>query len=303
MIFKKPGFVTDRIILLGTEESTVYLLKGDGEYALIGGGMTHIVPDVVKQIKEMGINEEQIKRILFLHAHFDHCGMVTYFKKRWPWAVVTASNRAKEILSKPKVTASIDFMNRALLEQHDMVKKGETLGLLPFFIDVEETPADGDIISCGGLSMKFLYVPGHSSCSMAVYVPEEKAMFTSDAGGIPFGDMIMTAANSNYDQYQESLEKMASYDIEVHLAEHYGARTGEEGRRFLQKSIETAVEYRKQLEASLRQTGDVNESTRQIVDQLLREAPEHFLPREILIMVVEQMLKYLWSTLQGIVEK
>lgn len=299
MIIKEPGPVTDRIVLLGTEESTVYLLKGDGEYALIGGGMTYIVPDVIKQIAKLGIDEERIKRLVFLHAHFDHCGIITYFKKRWPWAVVTASRRAKEILSKPNVVASIDFMNRALLEQHDMVKKGETLGLIPFAIDIEETPGDGDTLTCGGLSMKFLYVPGHSSCSMAVYVPEEKAMFTSDAGGIPFGDLIMTAANSNFDLYQESLEKMASYDVEVHLAEHYGARTGEEGRSYLQRSIDSASEYRTLLEESLKQTGDADESTRLITDRILSEAPEYFLPREVLTMVVGQMLKYLWSTLKS----
>lgn len=48
MIKNKPGFVTDRIIQLGTDESNVYLLKGRDEYALIGGGMAHIVPAVIE---------------------------------------------------------------------------------------------------------------------------------------------------------------------------------------------------------------------------------------------------------------
>ena len=44
MIITKPGKVTDRILLLGVKESSVYILKGKDEYAFLGGGMAHIVP-------------------------------------------------------------------------------------------------------------------------------------------------------------------------------------------------------------------------------------------------------------------
>ena len=86
MVIIQPGSVTNRILLLGRKESCVYLLKGDEELALIGGGMVHIVPDVIKQLQNFRIPEDKIKRIIILHAHFDHCGIVAFFKKRWPWA-------------------------------------------------------------------------------------------------------------------------------------------------------------------------------------------------------------------------
>ena len=44
MIIEKPGFVTERILFLGRKESCVYLLKGSEEFALLGGGLTYIVP-------------------------------------------------------------------------------------------------------------------------------------------------------------------------------------------------------------------------------------------------------------------
>ena len=93
MIIDKPGKVTDRIFLLGRKESCVYILKGKEEYALLGGGTAYIVPEVVEQLKEFAIAEHKIKRIVILHSHFDHCGIVPFFKKRWPWAKVTASSR------------------------------------------------------------------------------------------------------------------------------------------------------------------------------------------------------------------
>jgi len=292
MIITTPGNITDRIIMLGKKESNVYILKGEDEYAIIGGGMIHIIPDIIEQITQFGIEEQKIKHIFILHAHFDHCGIVPYFKKRWPWVRVAASQRAKEILSKPNVMESINFMNQALLEQYGIERTQEFFEGMPL-LEVETSLNDGDMLSCGGLSLEILSVPGHSSCSTAIYVPEEKAMFASDAGGIPLGNKIMTSANSNFDKYQESLKKMASYEIDIYLAEHFGCRMGEDGRTYLKRAIENADEFRKVLIKSLKRHNDVNKSTEEITDRLMAEAPEDFLPRDVLSIVVGQMLNFL----------
>ncbi|MCP4750747.1 MAG: MBL fold metallo-hydrolase [Proteobacteria bacterium] len=295
MIINQAGKVTDRIVMLGRTESVVYILKGGDEYALVGGGMVQIVPDMIEQIKEFGIEEEKIKRIFILHAHFDHCGIVPYFKKRWPWARVTASRRAQELLSTPKVAGAIDSMNRMLVDQYNLKDQAESLGLLPFSVEVEDAVGEGDVIPCGDLALEIIDVPGHSSCSMAVYVPREKAMFASDAGGIPHGDSIMTAANSNFDRYRENLEKMAFYDIEIHLAEHYGAMTGQDGRNYLKRSMEYAKGFRQFLEESLKRTGSAEKTTQEALDRLAAESPDGFLSRDVLAMVVGQMVGYLWK--------
>ena len=61
MIIDQPGKVTDRILLLGRRESCVYLLKGRNEYALLGGGMVSIVPDVLEQLDAFNIDENKIR--------------------------------------------------------------------------------------------------------------------------------------------------------------------------------------------------------------------------------------------------
>ena len=299
MIIDRPGKVTDRILLLGRKESCVYILKGEEEHALLGGGTAYIVPEVVEQLKEFSIAEQKIKRIVILHSHFDHCGIVPFFKRRWPWAKVTASSRAKELLSDPKVIESIDYLNKALIAEHGCEEEGESLGLEFSGIDVEEVVKGGDILSCGDLSMEVIDVPGHSSCSVAVYVPGEKAMFASDAGGVPLGDQVFTSANSNFDKYQESLEKMAGYEIEVYLAEHFGARTGDDGRGYLKKAMEAAIKTRGVLEASYVRTRDVKESTEEVTDRLMTMLPDGFMPRDIIAMVAGQMLRYIARQMPG----
>jgi len=293
MIIDQPGNVTDKIVLLGRRESCVYLLKGQNEYVLLGGGMVTIVPDVLKQIETFKIDEKKIRRMIILHSHFDHCGMIPFFKKRWPWATVTASARAGELLSSPKVIQSISFLNEMLLARYGLESAARKMGLDFSGITVEAVVAGGDRLSCDELSLEIISVPGHSSCSMAVYVKEQKALFASDAGGIPAGDWIFTAANSNFDQYQESLRKMAGYAVDVYLAEHYGALTGSDGHNFLRRSMNVAAETRALLEASYARTGNVERSAAEITDLFMGKIPGELLPKEIIAMVVGQMFNFI----------
>jgi len=300
LVIEEPGYVTDRILLLGRRESCVYLLKGKNDYAILGGGMAYIVPDLISQLGRYEIDESRIKRIIILHSHFDHCGIVPFFKKRWPHVMVTASARAKELLATKKIIDNIEFLNQVLLMKHGIEDKVQELDLSFTGVDVEEVVKDGDILACDNLSIEIIEAPGHSSCSIAVYVKEEKAMFASDAGGIPFGDKVFTAANSNFDKYVESLNKMARYETDIHLAEHYGARTGEDGRAFIQKSIISAKETRQILEESIARTGDVKKSAKEITDLLTKNAPTGFIPKEVIALVTEQMLRYVSGQRSGV---
>lgn len=293
MIVTKPGKITERIRLLGREESNVYLLDGGAEYALVGGGMIHITPGVENQIRESGADEKKIRRLMILHSHFDHVGIIPYFKRKWPWADICGSERAAQLLSTPDVADSIRFLNKMLIGRKNMEDIAESLGLFDFDIRVETVLADGDELNCGDLTMRILEVPGHSSCSVAVYVPELKALFASDAGGFPFGEKVFTAANSNFDKYMESLERMSELDISVFFPEHFGAVTGADANTFFEKSRASAVETRALLERSLAETGDVKTSADQVTNQIMAEAPSEAMPREVVHIVVSQMLKYL----------
>ena len=293
MVFDRPGKVTDRIWLVGRREACAYLVGGDGEYALLGGAMAYVAPDVLGQLAAFGIDARQIRRIVILHCHFDHCGMVPFLKRCWPWAVVTASERGRDLLKKQKVVDGIEKLNRAMIEQYGLARSGENLDLSFSGIEVEEVVKDGDVLACGGLSLQILAVPGHSSCSIAVYAAQEKALFASDAGGIPFGDKVFTAANSNFDLYMQSLEKMARLDVEIHLAEHYGALAGEAGRRFLEKAIAAAKETRKVLESAYEETRDEAKTTEKVADLMMEGAPTDFLPREVIAMVAGQMVRFI----------
>lgn len=293
MVFDTPGKITDRIWLVGRKESCAYLVGGKNEYVLLGGAMAYVAPDVLEQVEAFGIDEHKIRRIVILHSHFDHCGMVPFLKRRWPWVTVTGSQKSQDLLRKPKVIDSIEMLNQAMIIQNGLAEQGQTLDLRFTGIEVESVVSDGEILTCSDLSLEILEVPGHSSCSIAVYIPEEKALFASDAGGIPFGDKIFTAANANFDLYQQSLQKMAAKDVDIYLAEHYGALAGEKGRQFLRNAITAAAETRQALEAVYNETNDVAKATEVITDGIMADAPIGFLPREVVAIVAGQMVNFI----------
>jgi glyoxylase-like metal-dependent hydrolase (beta-lactamase superfamily II) len=164
---------------------------------------------------------------------------------------------------------------------------------------VDDTVSGGDVVNWGGVELQIIDAPGHSSCSIGVYMPEDRALFASDAGGIPFGDGIFASGNSNFTKYQQSLERFAAYDVEIHLAEHYGAFTGEEGRSFMKRSIESAKRTRRYLEESYARTGDIKESTAELTELIMEEAQGYFLPKPVMEMVVEQMVRHIAKVMDG----
>jgi len=291
----KPGKITERIIFLGKFESCVYVVDGGKESVLIGGGLSYIVPDVLQQLKDFDIEEKKITKMLVLHAHYDHCGIIPYFKKRWPWAEVIVSGRAKKIFSDPNISQVLADLNLKATSGAGLTEQAEKEGFAFTGITAETTVEGSDTIQCGDLTLEVIDAPGHSSCSIAIYIPQEKALFTSDAAGVCFRGQIQPTANSNYDLYQQTLEKLVKYDVDVVLPEHFGVAIGEEAHTYIPRSIEAAQRERALLEESYRRTRDIEKSTEEITDILVKETPAAFIPREVRATVVSQMLRFIAS--------
>jgi len=291
MRIEQPGVVNDRITLLGRNESCVYLVDGKDEYAILGGGMTYIVPDVMAQIKAANIEVEKIKRLVLHHSHFDHVGIAPFLKQQWPWIKVTASVRAKELLAREDVVAGIVGFNKMMLPKKAQDHLIESLDIKT--IEVDETVVQGDVLSCGDLDFEVIDVPGHSSCSMAVYIPGEKVLSASDSAGILFGDKVFAAANSNFDLYQESLKKMAEYEVAIHLFEHYGALTQTAGNEFMKQSMADAVIMRQMIEEIYDSTRDEQKTVEALLTAVSTTASGYFLPKKIMAVVLGQMTRFI----------
>jgi len=300
MRIRNPGKVRDRLWFLGREESGIYLLEGKDGFMIVSGGMSYILPDLLRQFKEFGIDEEGITKLLILHAHFDHVGIVPFFKRRHPKLEVYASGRGWEILQMGKAINTINEFSQTVTKRVGKEEVYSTLDL-DWRDDITgKTVCEGDRIDLGGLEVSILEIPGHSSCCIAAYVPEFKALFPTDGGGIPFDETIVTSGNSNYTKYQQSLERLQGLEVEYYCADHYGYVTGEEAREFIPKTIEMARQQRARIEEAYRSTKDVDLAAQKLISSFYNENPYYFLSPEIFLEVYRQMVRHIANVMEGL---
>ena len=227
MRFRRAGRIADNLWYLGREESGTYYLEGKNGAIMINGGMSCILPDVLGQMKEFGLDAAKVTRFLILHSHFDHAGIVPYFKRTYPKMEVMASAAAWNIFAMPK---AITIMNS--FSQMSAKQMGVGEALKGYDIDWRDdirgtTVGEGSRIDLGGVTLNILETPGHTNCSVTAYEPNLKALFPSDAAGIPYGDLLFPSMNTNADQFLESLEKMKPLSVGIFCADHYGYITGD----------------------------------------------------------------------------
>ncbi len=297
MWIREPQKVSEEIEYLGTTDMCVYLLKGR-EYMFIEGGMSYVVPTLLRQLEERGIDQSKITKFLILHSHFDHCGIVPFFKRRFPQIEVLASARTKEVYGKEKAIHFIRERNRAMIEYYGMQREAEELNLDFDAIPVGRIVKEGDDIDLGnGLTIEFAEVPGHSSCSIAAYVGKMKALFASDAAGIPNEKgTIYPIGNENFIQFQQSLAKLNEYDVEILCAARNGVFLGEDGREFISKTMRAANQLRQEVIKRFGEMGDRERVTTELCDRIYAEIKTVDIPKGVFHRVIKSIVDNIVDT-------
>jgi len=290
----------DNLWYLGRAESGVYLLDGSDGSMIISGGISYLVPHILRQFNDFGIDEGRINKLLILHAHFDHVGIVPFFKRRYPDLKIYASHRAWELLKTQKVIDTINMSSKLTAQRmgfedsissYDLDWRDDVEGIALF---------EGDTIDIGHHKLSILETPGHSSCSISAYLPETKVLFSSDAGGIPYkDDIILTSGNSNYTLFQQSLDKLSALEVDCLCADHYGYVTGEEARTFIADAVREAKRFRRLMESVYRRAGDIDLAAKRMIAVTITSDPDYFLPTGVVEGVYRQIMKHLAQEMKG----
>lgn len=295
----EPGKVTDRIDFLGSPEICLYLLKGK-DTMIIGGGMSYIAPSLERQFSQMDFDPRNIKYLVVPHSHLDHCGAVPYLKRKFPQVQIIASAYSQEVFSKEKVVNSIASANKGAIDALGLQEEHEKLNLKFDGIRVDRVVAAGDVLGLGdGIEALFIETPGHTKCSIAVYVPKLKAMFPSDAAPVPMPDGSgLTSPSPQYDflLYVESLKKLASYEIEVCAFEHHGVVVGEQARNILQQGLEQTEKFKNYVIEQYQEMGDLDKVTQKLASETQERNELPFLSLELQVTVTKAAIRKILAT-------
>ena len=191
---EQPGLIEPGLWCLGRRESNVYLLKGDRDTILISGGMSYILPDVLEQMASFGVDATQITKILILHAHFDHIGIIPYLKRKNPSIDICASPRGWEILKKEKAITTINEFSK-LTSKHMGLEKVLKDYDCEWRHDVSgETVKDGDTIDLGGRTVRILETPGIPPVPLRhMFLKSRRCFLQTAAASLPEAESVPRA--------------------------------------------------------------------------------------------------------------
>jgi glyoxylase-like metal-dependent hydrolase (beta-lactamase superfamily II) len=293
MWIQTPGAVNERLMLLGTRDSILYLVKGD-RHVLIGGGGMWIVPELERQFSEYRVDMDRIQYLLIGHTHYDHCGAVPYLQRRYPHLRVMASRQAAKVFAMDKALRNIRTFSHQAMQDLRLPLEFDGVSLEFDKIDVARALQDGDSVDLGsGLSLDVFETPGHSRCSMTLFEPEEKWLFPSDSMAVPVGngDTFMCTASDSFIVYLNSLKKLTGLGARLCAWEHLGVMTEEHALDIVPRVMRYTLKYKRGLVEHVRQTRDVEKTARWAARDWLTATGIEFSPFEVMLHTSSRMVK------------
>jgi len=289
MWIKKPGKINENLDFLGTFKNCLYLLKGN-DYMIIGGGMATAAPALDKQLSSILTEPERLKYLIILHSHFDHCGAVPYLKRKFPNMQILASAYTAEVFAKEKVINSINSYNKRMIDKLGLQDEYEKLDLKFDGITVDRLVKENDMIDLsGGIKAFVIEVPGHTKCSLALYIPALKALFPSDSLPIPFeckGQLYyFTSPQYSFTAYKESLSKLAKYEVDICAFEHQGVFIDKDAVNVLNEGKMEVARYEKKIIDMFARTSDLDELAEEYATEAAEIYKLDFLDRDTMIAI------------------
>lgn len=293
MRIEKPSLIADRILFLGSRHVASYLVMGDS-YAWVGGATAWDVPRLEGQLDRFGIDRRRILYLVVSHVHHDHCGAVPYLRRRYPWIEVIASPYGADLLTKEKPVRLMKDLNARTLDRLGLAHSHDGVPLSFEDVPVAHRVGDGDKLDLGGgFTLRFFATPGHSRCSMTVYIPQVKILFPGDS--IPYPEpgkaKLTVAANHDYSDYLSSLAKLAPLPIAMVAYEHGGVLTGDDAEGIVGRGIEAAQRQLDRIRARLLELGDEELLVEEIAAKYQTLKLFQLLPSDALRSIIRRMVR------------
>lgn len=151
-----------------------------------------------KIITSLGVNIEDVRRIIGTHCHCDHIGGNRLIQDR------SGCDIAMHRIGKHFIDTKDDWSTWWTYYH----QKAD-------FFNCTQTLEDGDVISIGPHEFQVIYTPGHSADGIVLYNPKEKILLSSDTlwqNDLPVITIRIEGSRALF-SFQESLEKIESLNV------------------------------------------------------------------------------------------
>ena len=209
-----------------------YLVRGE-EHVVIDPGPASQTGGVLEALQAHGVSA--VDAVLLTHIHLDHAAGSWMILDRNPGAHVHCHPRGVQHMVDPsKIKAAAEEVFGEGVKDY-----GEIKGVDP---GVVKASADGESLDLGGVELRVMWTPGHSTHSQSYYEPDGRVLFVGDAmGHTPGNRGIFVPASPppwNPRQAAESLGRLLSLGAETLCISHFGVfRDAEERLRSFRDQV------------------------------------------------------------------
>lgn len=233
LINKVPAEITDELLMLGTSEYPLYLVRGKSQSIVFEGGTSSMGPVLEEQLGRLGIDKSSIRLVVITHAHPDHVMAVPLFRQMLPDITVISSEAAARTLASSKALSFFcqvdEALSGSLAKAGIIADKQQAPPCTVEEITIDRTVKEGDTITVEpGVAFEVLETPGHSDCSLSFHEPGRQILLISDATGyyMPEHECWWPNYFTDYEAYVASMERLAGLGAETLCLSHNGVIRG-----------------------------------------------------------------------------
>ena len=193
----------------------VYFLQGE-EAVLIDAGAGASFQNIVKNIRQVGAEPEEIKAVVATHCHIDHIdhiGNLRPFRQELGAQVIAHELDARAI--ETGIGTGAEFYR---------------VDYIPCEVDIK-LRGEENMLECGSRKLHVTHIPGHTPGCIAVYLdmPEGRVLFGQDIHG-PY-----VFKYSNVNRARMSLQRLIDLEADILCEGHFGIyRPAAEVRRYIE---------------------------------------------------------------------
>jgi len=200
----------------------VYLINEERK-ALIEAGPATSAETVVRGIKQLGVNPQDISYIIVTHIHMDHAGGAGVLLKDMPQAQVIVHHKGAKHLINPAalMKGTVEIMGKEQLE-----RCGQAIPIEAYRV---RRVSDGETIELSeGQVLSFIDAPGHAPHELCIHESRNNGLFTGDAVGIyiPENDILLPyhpPPSFDLEQCINTLKRLMELDAAAIYFSHSGA--------------------------------------------------------------------------------
>lgn len=205
-----PAFhLHDNIDFVGSSRVSVHVLRTEEGLVVIDTGYPDMLDQIVASMNALGLDPRDICAIIHSHGHIDHFGCTARLKQM---------SGATTYISR----ADNDIANGTL--DLSWAKELNYDRLPPFDCDV--LLSDGDVLTFGSTSVRFVSAPGHTMGTMAMFVTTPDGTVAAMHGGVGLNSMTREFLNAYglsldcREQFRQGLHRLMDEKVDLVLGNH-----------------------------------------------------------------------------------